>query len=130
MNNTAKKLLVATFILLVTLSVWQFLVGDTMHIDIDGDEFSGPFGALFGVALAGGGILIAAVAMACALVFVGLLCAGISVILVSVLVFASAAVVVAISPLMLPLLIVAGMYWFFKTRASKQRLQATCQQPA
>lgn len=129
MNTTAKKLLIAAFILLVTLSVWQFLAGDNMHIDIDGDEFSGPFGALFGVALAGGGILIAAVAMACALVFVGLLCAGISVILVSVLVFASAAVLVAISPLMLPLLIVAGMYWFFSVRARKQRLQATCEQP-
>ena len=127
MNSTAKKLLVATFIFLLALSAWQGLLGDHLHVNIDGDEFDGPFGALFGLVLAGGGMLIAAVAVTCAALFVGVLCAGIGIVIVSALVLAAVVLLTAMSPLLLPLLIPIGLYWYFSARARKQKLQAQCQ---
>jgi len=130
MNSTAKKLLAAAIVFLLAMSVWQSVLGDSMHFNIDGEEFDGPFGALFGLVLAGGGLVIAAVAVTCAAVFVGLLCAGIGIVIVSALVLAAVVVVAAMSPLMLPLLIPIGLYWFFTARARKQRLRAGYQHAA
>lgn len=130
MHSTAKKLLAAAIVFLLALSVWQSVLGDGMHFNIDGDEFDGPFGALFGLLMAGGGLLIAAVAVTCAAVFVGLLCAGIGLVIVSALVLAAVVVVAAMSPLMLPLLIPIGLYWFLTARARKQRLRAGYQHAA
>jgi hypothetical protein len=130
MNSTAKKLLAAAIVFLLAMSVWQSVLGDSMHFNIDGEEFDGPFGALLGLVLTGGGLLIAAVAVTCAAVFVGLLCAGIGIVIVSALVLAAVIVVAAMSPLMLPLLIPIGLYWFFTARARKQRLRANYQHAA
>jgi len=129
MTSTAKKLLAAAIVFVLALSLWDSVLGNNMHINIDGDEFDGPLGALFGLVLAGGGILIAAVAVTCAAVFVGVLCAGIGMVLVSALVLAAVIVLAAMSPLLLPLLIPVGLYWIFTARARRQR-RATYQQTA
>ncbi|KQN67655.1 MULTISPECIES: hypothetical protein [Duganella] len=121
MTSTAKKLLAAAIVFVLALSLWDSVLGNNMHINIDGDEFDGPLGALFGLVLAGGGILIAAVAVTCAAVFVGVLCAGIGMVLVSALVLAAVIVLAAMSPLLLPLLIPVGLYWIFTARARRQR---------
>jgi len=121
MTSTAKKLLAAAIVFVIALSVWDSVLGNNMHINIDGDEFDGPLGALFGLVLAGGGILITAVAVTCAAVFVGVLCAGIGMVLVSALVLAAVIVLAAMSPLLLPLLIPVGLYWIFTARARRQR---------
>ena len=121
MTSTAKKLLAAAIVFVVALCLWDSVLGNGMHINIDGDEFEGPLGTLFGLVLAGGGMLIAAVAVTCAAVFVGVLCAGIGIVLVSALVLASVIVVAAMSPLLLPLLIPVGLYWIFTARARRQR---------
>lgn len=121
MTSTAKKLLAAAIVFVLALSLWDSVLGNNMHINIDGDEFDGPLGALFGLVLAGGGIAIAAVAVTCAAVFVGVLCAGIGMVLVSALVLAAVIVLAAMSPLLLPLLIPVGLYWIFTARARRQR---------
>lgn len=121
MTSTAKKLLAAAIVFVLALSLWDSVLGNNMHINIDGDEFDGPLGALFGLVLAGGGILIAAVAVTCAAVFVGVLCAGIGMVLVSALLLAAVIVLAAMSPLLLPLLIPVGLYWIFTARARRQR---------
>ena len=121
MTSTAKKLLAAAIVFVLALSLWDSVLGNNMHINIDGDEFDGPLGALFGLVLAGGGILIAAVAVTCAAVFVGVLCAGIGMVLVSALVLAAVIVLAAMSPLLLPMLIPVGLYWIFTARARRQR---------
>ena len=121
MTSTAKKLLAAAIVFVLALSLWDSVLGNNMHINIDGDEFDGPLGALFGLVLAGGGILIAAVAVTCTAVFVGVLCAGIGMVLVSALVLAAVIVLAAMSPLLLPLLIPVGLYWIFTARARRQR---------
>ena len=56
---------------------------------------------------------------------VGLVFAGVGIVLVSALVLAGVLLAAAISPLLLPLLIPIGLYWYFSRRSSKQRLRAT-----
>ena len=121
MNDTAKKLLAAAIVFVAAIALWDLVWGSDLHVHLGDDDFDGPLGTLFGLALAGGGMLIAVVAVACAAVFVGVLCAGIGIVLVSALVLASVLVVAAISPLLLPLLIPVGLYWMLTARARRQR---------
>ena len=51
MTSTAKKLLAAAIVFVLALSLWDSVLGNNMHINIDGDEFDGPLGALFGLVL-------------------------------------------------------------------------------
>ncbi len=124
MTSTAKKLLVAAIVFVLAISLWDAMWSNNLHVNLGDDDFDGPLGALFGVVLAGGGMLIAVVALVCAAVFVGVLCAGIGIVLVSTLVLASVIVVAAMSPLLLPLLIPVGLYWIFSARARRQRRAA------
>lgn len=129
MKITAKKLVFAAFVALLAAAAWQSIFGDGMHVNIDGDEIDGPLGFLLGTVFAGGGLLIAAVAITCSAVFVGLLFAGLGILMISGLVLLAVVVAAAVSPLLLPLLIPIGLYWIFVRRPRKQRLQATLQQP-
>ena len=124
-TSKTKKVVLGVFILLLAVSVCQAVFGDGMTVNVDGDEVGGPFGALLGIVLGAGGILIAAVAMTCAAVFVGLVFAGVGIVMVSALVLAGALLAAAISPLLLPLLIPIGLYWYLTARSRKQRLRAT-----
>ncbi|HEX7982932.1 MAG TPA: hypothetical protein VF616_05405 [Duganella sp.] len=124
-TSTTKKVVLGVFVLLLAASVCQAVFGDGMTVNVDGDEIGGPFGALLGIVLGAGGMLLAALAMTCAAVFVGLVFAGVGVVLVSALVLAAVLLAAAISPLLLPLLIPVGLYWYFSARARKQRLRAT-----
>lgn len=125
MKNTTKTTLLAAFLVLLAVCTWQSLFGDGMSVNIDGDEVGGPLGFLLGVVLAGGGLLLAALAVTCAALFTGVLFAGLGIVMVGALVLAALLVAAAVSPLLLPLLIPVGLYWYFSARGRKQRLRAT-----
>jgi len=125
MKITAKKLVFAAFVALLAVAAWQSIFGDGMHVNIDGDEIDGPLGFLLGTVFAGGGLLIAAVAITCAAVFVGLLFAGLGILMISGLVLLAVVVAAAVSPLLLPLLIPVGLYMVFRSRSRRQQLRAT-----
>jgi len=125
MKITAKKLVFAAFVALLAVAAWQSIFGDGMHVNIDGDEIDGPLGFLLGTVFAGGGLLIAAVAITCSAVFVGLLFAGLGILMISGLVLLAVVVAAAVSPLLLPLLIPVGLYMVFRSRSRKQQLRAT-----
>ncbi|GJI98653.1 hypothetical protein RugamoR57_53710 [Duganella caerulea] len=125
MKITAKKLVFAAFVTLLAVAAWQSIFGDGMHVNIDGDEIDGPLGFLLGTVFAGGGLLIAAVAITCGAVFVGLLFAGLGILMISGLVLLAVVVAAAVSPLLLPLLIPVGLYMVFRSRSRKQQLRAT-----
>lgn len=125
MKITAKKLVFAAFVALLAVAAWQSIFGDGMHVNIDGDEIDGPLGFLLGTVFAGGGLLIAAVAITCGAVFVGLLFAGLGILMISGLVLLAVVVAAAVSPLLLPLLIPVGLYMVFRSRSRKQQLRAT-----
>ncbi|RFP10036.1 MULTISPECIES: hypothetical protein [unclassified Duganella] len=124
MKITAKKLVFAAFIFLLAACAWQSVFGDGMQVNIDSDEIDGPIGFLLGTLFAGGGLLIAAVAITCAAVFVGVLFAGLGILMISGMVLLAVVVAAAVSPLLLPLLIPVGIYMIFRSRSRKQQQRA------
>ena len=123
-----KKLLAVTIIVLLCIAAFNSLDhswGNDFYMNVDGDEFDGPVGAVLSVLFAGGGLLIGAVVILCAAVFVGLLFAGLGMLLVLLLAAIAVALVCALSPLLLPLAIVVGIVWFFsrRSRALREALQ-------
>ncbi|MQA42647.1 hypothetical protein [Rugamonas aquatica] len=124
MKITAKKLVFAAFVTLLAVAAWQAIFGDGMQVNIDGDEIDGPLGFLLGTVFAGGGLLIATVAITCAAVFVGVLFAGLGILMISGMVLLAVVVAAAVSPLLLPLLIPIGIYWIFRNRSRKQHRHA------
>ncbi len=129
MNTTAKKLIFATMIFLLVVAAWQSIFGDSMHFNIDGDEFDGPLGALLGVVFGGAGMLLAGLIMASVGIFLCVLFASLGILAVAGVALVAVIVLAAISPLLLPLLIPVALYWLLVSRPRKQRLQATMQQP-
>lgn len=125
MKTTTKKTLLAALLLLLAVCTWQSVFGDGMSVDIDGDEVGGPLGFVLGLVFAGGGLLLAALAIICAALFTAVLFASLGVVMVGALVLAALLVAAAVSPLLLPLLIPVGLYWYFTARDRRQRLRAT-----
>ncbi len=81
---TMKKLL--TFVLIVMLACLFLdkIGGSDMHMQFNGDDVDGPLEWLFGLVFAGGGLLIAAIALVCAAVVTGVVLAGVGVVLIAV----------------------------------------------
>ncbi len=124
MNSTLKKVIPVAIIAALAIAAWIAIDTNNLHVNIDGDEIDGPLGALLGVLFGGAGLLIAGVAITCAAVFVGVLFAGLGVLMVVGLALLALVLVAAMAPLLLPLLIPVGIFWFFSARSRKQRKQA------
>ncbi|MBV7538383.1 hypothetical protein KW842_21645 [Duganella sp. sic0402] len=128
MNTKAKKLIFAAFILLLAVAVCQSFFGDGMHINIDGDEIDGPFGAVLALMFGGAGVLLGGVIMVCVALFLCVLFASLGILAVFGVALAAVVAVAAVSPLLLPLLIPIGLYWLFVSRPRKQRQRAMTEQ--
>ena len=120
-----KKLLAVTLIVLLAIAAFNSLDGwgHGFHVNVGDDEFDGPLGWLLGVVFAGGGLLIAAVVLTCVALLVGLLFAGLGVLMVVGLAALAIALCAALSPLLMPVAIVVGIVWFFNRR-NRQRREA------
>jgi hypothetical protein len=107
---------------LFALLVWD-VYGDFggMHVDIDGDEFDGPVGALLGLVFASGGVLLGVLVMAVVGVVLALVFVGVGIILVGALALAAVAIAAAISPLLLPLLLPVAVIWYLVSRNRRAR---------
>ena len=105
-----KKLL--TFVLIVMLACLFLdkIGGSDMHMQFHGDDIDGPLEWLFGLVFAGGGLLIAAIALVCAAVVTGVVLAGVGVVLALAL----------STPVLLPLLIPVAIVWLIVSRKHKQ----------
>ena len=116
-----KKLLAVTLIVLLFIAACNTFDDSWHHgFYIDGDEYDGPLGWVLGVLFAGGGLLIGAVVVVCAAILVGLLFAGLGMLLVVGLAAVGIAIAAALSPLLLPLAIVIGFVWFFNRRSRRR----------
>jgi len=128
MKTTVKIIILFLFAVLL----WNIFTetSDFMTVNIDGEEIGGPLGWLVGLVFAGGGAVIATVV----LLFVGLVLAvvfaGVGVIVIGALGVAAGAVVLAISPLLLPLLIPVALVCYFVSRSRRQRETKPGVQPA
>ena len=115
-----KKLL--TFALILMLA-WLFLdkIGATdMHMQLDGDEIDGPLEWLFGLVFAGGGLLIAALALVFAAVVTGVILAGVGMVLVVVVACCVVLALALSTPVLLPLLIPVAIVWLLVSRNRRQ----------
>ena len=129
MKMTSKKTIALAVTFLLVLAAWFALDSlGGMHVDIDGDEFDGPLGAVIGLIAAGGSMVLVTVILTGVAIFLGMLFAGLGILAIVALVMLALVVAAAVSPLMLPLLIPVGLYWFFVSRPRKQRAAAAADQ--
>jgi uncharacterized membrane protein YdfJ with MMPL/SSD domain len=118
-----KKLLAITIVALLAFAAWYSIFDYDMVVHIGDEDFNGPFGALIGMVAAGGGLLIAAIAITCAAVFVGFVFAGLGILMVIGMALLAVVLLAAIAPLTLPLLIpLAIIWWIAKRNKRKQSL--------
>jgi hypothetical protein len=106
--------IIAFLFLLLVWDVYSDFGG--MHVNIDGDEFDGPLGALIGLVFASGGVLIGVLATVLVALLLAVICAGVGIIVVGALTVAAVAVAAAVSPLLLPLLLPIGVIWYLVSR--------------
>lgn len=120
-----KKILTFALILMLACLFLDKIGGSDMHMQFNGDDMDGPLEWLFGLVFASGGLLIALVALVCAAVVAGLVLAGVGVFMVAgvaIGVGVLAVVLLALStPVLLPLLILAGFAWLLVHRSRKQQ---------
>lgn len=119
-----KKYAPYIILFLVALIAWDMLADTSgFHMDIDGDEFDGPLGALLGLLFGSLGLIIGTIVA----LFVGALLvvvfAGVGVLLVGGLALAASLGLLAVSPLLLPILIPVAIIWFFVSRSRRNRMK-------
>jgi len=130
MNIRTRKILPVAVIVLLAIAAWHAVdVGD-MNVDIDGDHFDGALGALIGLLFGGAGLVIAAIAITCAAVFVGVLFAGLGVLMLVGLALLAVLLLAVIAPFTLPLLIPLAIIWLLMGRAKRNRNKRISQQAA
>lgn len=119
-----KKLFAIAIIAILAICAWNSIDTNDMIVNIDGEEVHGPLGALLGLVFGGLGLVIAAIAVTCAAIFVGFLFAGLGVLMVVGLALAGIIVAAVIAPFTLPLLIPAAIVWYVMSRNRKHREKA------
>jgi hypothetical protein len=118
-----KKILPYLVLFLCALLLWDliFSFGDA-SFHIDGEEFDGPIGALFGILLAGGGTLIGLLVTLVVGVVLAVVFAGVGVVIIGALAVAAFAVAAAIVPFLIPLLLPLALVWYLVSRTRRNRM--------
>lgn len=117
-----KKIVPYLVLFLCALLLWDllFTFGDA-SFHIDGEEFDGPLGAMFGLLLAGGGTLVGLLVTVVVGVVLAVVLAGAGVVIIGALAIAGVAVAAAIVPFLLPLLLPLALVWYLVSRARRNR---------
>ncbi|KQQ86554.1 hypothetical protein [Massilia sp. Leaf139] len=118
-----KKIAPYLILFLCALLLWDvlFTFGDA-SFHIDGEEFDGPLGAMFGILLAGGGTLIGLLVTLVVGVVLAVVFAGVGVVIIGALAIAGVAVLCAIVPFLLPLLLPLAVIWYLVSRSRRNRV--------
>jgi hypothetical protein len=118
-----KKTAAFVIAFLFALLLWNvFVSSGDMVFNVDGDEFDGPLGALLAMLFAGGGTLIAALVLVVVGVVLAVVFAGVGIILIGGLGIGALVLVLAISPLLLPLVLPLAVIWYLVSRSRKSRV--------
>ena len=120
-----KKILTFALVLMLACLFLDKIGGSDLHLQFNGEEVDGPLEWLFGMAFAGGGVLIALIALVCAAVVAGLVMAGVGVVVMAGIAIGVGALVLLLlalsTPVLLPLLILAAFAWLLVSRNRRQR---------
>jgi hypothetical protein len=118
-----KKIAPYIILVLCALILWDllFTFGDA-SFHIDGDEIDGPLGAMLGILLGGGGVLIGLLVTVVVGAVLAVVFAGVGVVIIGALAIAGVAVAAAIVPFLLPLLLPLAVIWYLVSRSRKNRV--------
>lgn len=118
-----KKIAPYIVLILCALLLWDMLFTfSDASFHIDGEEFDGPFGAMLGVLLGGGGILIGLLVTVVVGAVLAVVFAGVGIVVIGALAIASVAVAAAIVPIVLPLLLPLALIWYLASRSRRNRV--------
>jgi hypothetical protein len=121
-----KRIAPVVILLLFAMLAWK-MVSHThgFDVDIDGEDFDGPLGAVLGLLFAGGGLLIGGVVALCVGLVLAVVFAGVGMVLMAVLALVALVVAAALVPLLLPVLIpLAIVCWLLSRRAKAKPVAA------
>jgi hypothetical protein len=118
-----KKIAPYIILILCALLLWDllFTFGDA-SFHIDGEEFDGPLGAMLGVLLGGGGMLIGLLVTIVVGAVLAVVFAGVGIVVIGALALAGFAVAAAIVPFLLPLLLPLALIWYLVSRSRRNRV--------
>jgi hypothetical protein len=118
-----KKIAPYIILVLCALILWDllFTFGDA-SFHIDGDEIDGPLGAMLGILLGGGGVLIGLLVTVVVGAVLAVVFAGVGVVIIGALAIAGVAVAAAIVPFLVPLLLPLAVIWYLVSRSRKNRV--------
>ena len=118
-----KKIAPYIILILCALLLWDmlFTFGDA-SFHVDGEEFDGPFGAILGVVLGGGGLLIGLLVTIVVGAVLAVVFAGVGIVVIGALGIAALAVAVALVPVLLPLLLPLALVWYLVSRSRRNRV--------
>jgi hypothetical protein len=118
-KRTASLIILFLFVLLA----WNvFSYGGDMVVNVDGDEIGGPLGALLGTLFAGGGLLLAGVILLLVGGILAVVFASVGILCIGGLGLGAVLLVLAVSPLLLPLALPLLVIWYLVSRSRKNRM--------
>jgi hypothetical protein len=123
-----KKIAPYIIVFLATVLLMNVFGSHDVGVNFDGDHIDGPVGALLGLFFGGLGIVIAGIVMVVVGIVLAVVFAGMGVIAIAAIAIALVCAVLAVSPLMLPLLVPVAIIWFFMGRSRRQRERAQAEQ--
>lgn len=116
-----KRVALSLLLILAAMSVAGALPhGAEPRILFDGDDLGEPFGAFIGALAAGSGIVIAGAVMLLVAAVLAVVFAGVGVAVVCVLCVVAGIALLSLTPLLLPVLIPAGIIWLLIKRNRQQ----------
>lgn len=119
-----KKILAFALILVLASLFLDKIGASDMHMQFNGDDIDGPLEWLFGLVFAGGGLLIALIALVCALAVAGMVVAGVGIFMVAGVVLGGGVLLLVLlacsAPVLLPLLVIAAVIWLLSSRSRRQ----------
>jgi len=117
-----KRIAPVVILFLFAMIAWNmFSHSHGIDVDLDGDDFDGPVGAVIGVLFAGGGLLIGGLVALFVGAILAVVFAGVGVVLVAVMALVAVVVAAALTPLMLPVLIPLAIIWWLVSRKQKAK---------
>ena len=112
-----KKYAPYVILFLFAAMLWNlFSWSGDMAVNLDGDQIDGPLGFMLATLFTGGGMLLAVFISVITVAVLAVVFAGVGVILIGSLAIGALVLALAMSPLLLPLVIVLAIAWYAMRR--------------
>ncbi|WP_426115436.1 hypothetical protein [Massilia sp. PWRC2] len=118
-----KRIVPIVILLLFAVLAWNMVShAHGIDLDVDGDHFDGPLGAIVGLLCAGGGLLLGGLSVLLVGAVLALVFAGVGVLLMALMMLVALVVAAALMPVLLPLLLPLALLWWLLSRRNSKPL--------